>query len=504
MSAYARAARRISGGRIRTVLVCAGPAVSCDFDDIIPLRACDYHRFRSKRAFCRTRDQILQRLLRICASSPQPHCIAAHNLTLGKNPALSAAFTSLAGRLHRESHEVSFFSIVHDLAEDGRTSAMAHMDSLARIGVQARDAAYGVGAPIRFVAINEGTRTHLQAGGVPAALLPNPVEGPDRSVARGKIDRRKIASALMNLAQASGTRFDPSRPTLLYPVRIIRRKNVAEAIIVACLFCRANLVLGSSGTASEDRRLYAELRKTAVQSGLRVVFDFQNLPLEPSEASRDRNPVPLLMQFAEAVITTSVTEGFGYALYEPWHNGSFVLGRRPAGFHPAGGVNLSHLYDRLPVPAEWIDLERLADRYRAKQRILLGAGHGTRVYSRYSRRIVDKLTDTGMVDFGMLDVDTQLSVLRRLTRMRSMNHESLTRARDAVFGQWKLLCEPAGGYLRRRNRRAVRTGLGPRQFDKRFRALLADTASIMPVDKKRLDQIRFRLVSCEYLRLLAG
>jgi hypothetical protein len=66
---------------------------------------------------------------------PQPICVIGHNLTLAKNPALTAAFAHCAQRCSQPSGAVSFFSVIHDFAEDGRCSRMEQRAFLKHAGI---------------------------------------------------------------------------------------------------------------------------------------------------------------------------------------------------------------------------------------------------------------------------------------------------------------------------------------------------------------------------------
>ncbi|MEZ5304096.1 MAG: hypothetical protein R3F11_26155 [Verrucomicrobiales bacterium] len=64
---------------------------------------------------------------------------------------------------------------------------------------------------------------------------------------------------------------------------------------------------------------------------------------------------------ADAMVTTSVAEGFGLAFLEPWLAGKPVVGRDlpeiTADFAESG-VDLAHLYARLEIPLAWVDAGR--------------------------------------------------------------------------------------------------------------------------------------------------
>ena len=116
------------------------------------------------------------------------------------------------------------------------------------------------------------------------------------------------------------------------------------------------------------------------------------------------------------MVTTSITEGFGFAFLEPWTAGKVLQGRRLGDIctdFEGNGLRLDFLYDRLDVPVEWFDADGF---FQAWQRTVIHAaetfGHsvaqeGINDFS--SRRARD-----GVMDFGLLNERCQRQVLAHL------------------------------------------------------------------------------------------
>jgi len=82
---------------------------------VISITECDYHRFRTENAFSLLQQKLFRKLLDLLSNKdlPKPICVVAHNLSLGKNAALSAAFSDLVD-LFKSDNEVRFYSVIHD------------------------------------------------------------------------------------------------------------------------------------------------------------------------------------------------------------------------------------------------------------------------------------------------------------------------------------------------------------------------------------------------------
>ena len=143
---------------------------------------------------------------------------------------------------------------------------------------------------------------------------------------------------------------------------------------------------------------------------------------------------------AHACLTTSIAEGFGYALYEPWLYNKAVFGRKPLGFDPHGKVAFQGLYDRLPMPASWISVSALCDKYFIAMRKCFGAQNGEAIVAsrrRFGRAFTDYFIISGTIDFGCLDVRAQLAVCEAL------------RQSPKKMDEWEKLCGKELNAIRR-------------------------------------------------------
>ncbi len=89
--------------------------------------------------------------------------------------------------------------------------------------------------------------------------------------------------------------------------------------------------MGKSGPFPEHRALYAKTKKLCVKHKAEVVFN-SSAAFAPQIPE---NGFPsILYDVADACISTSIAEGFGYAFFEPWTNNKYIIGRKPLDFSP--------------------------------------------------------------------------------------------------------------------------------------------------------------------------
>ncbi len=306
-----------------------------------------------------------------------------HNHCLGKNLALPEALCTLARQGRR------LLLQPHDFAEDGRPGLYAR---LLGGGDRARLSAllYPQAAHLHYVVLNDRDRGFLAAAGVPhdrLHLLPNAVNLPPP-------------------ADHSAVPF-PDRRLWLYPTRAIRRKNLGELLLWATLAEEQDLF-----ATTQPPRNPAELpryrRWVALAQELRL-----GLALELGNRSDD---FPALLASAHALVTTSVAEGFGLAFLEPWLVGRPLVGRDLPEItrdFTAAGLDLGALYERLEVPLDWLDRDRLG---RAMDQALqaVAAAYGRPRTPADLERLWASSVHDGHIDFGRLDETAQEEVIRHL------------------------------------------------------------------------------------------
>jgi len=307
-------------------------------------------------------DRILKSILQIWPGGCD--VLHIHNPILTKNRHLLKCIHLL------QAWDVSLLLQIHDFAEDGRPQAYSHE-------AYPRDCHYGV--------INaRDARIMVMAGLDPAGvhLVPNAVE---------------------SLPMNADVKLNPC---VAYPVRAIRRKNVGEAILLS-LFLSPDKTLHVSQPPTSARELpvYADWQSFVKKHGLNVRFETGRL-----------QGFPALVAAADSMVTTSITEGFGFSFLEPWTADKIVWGRRLDDIcmdFEKRGLNLDSLYDDLAVGLTWFDFDGFIQAWRGA---VLQAGeiYGYNLESERLDYHINGLKKDGLIDFGILSEKYQKQVLMHL------------------------------------------------------------------------------------------
>ncbi|MDH3568444.1 MAG: hypothetical protein OEM61_13965, partial [Desulfobacteraceae bacterium] len=185
----------------------------------------------------------------------------------------------------------------------------------------------------------------------------------------------------------------------------IRRKNIGEAILLS-LFFKNNetLVITLPPNSPVDIKSYERWKSFVEEKHLDIIFeaglthDFSNL-----------------VWAANFLITTSITEGFGFSFLEPWTAEKFLWGRRLPEIcqdFEKNGVRLDHLYSRLNVPVEWIGKKRLFETWKLSIQ-KAGSMFDLAIAETAIKNAFEKTTDKDIIDFGLLDEAFQKTIISK-------------------------------------------------------------------------------------------
>lgn len=257
--------------------------------------------------------QTLATRLAACGLAPADTLLHTHNHALGKNAALPGALRRLADQGWRMLLQI------HDFAEDNRPDNYRQLQEATgetdadRLGSLLYPQRQGV----HYATLTERDADILRTAGVGDKrlhVLPNPAaefgEMPPQVEAR-----QRVFGALG---------LPPAARLIVYPVRGIRRKNLGEMLLLSALapegtyFAVTLRPKNPVEAASFDRwRLLAE------SLGLPCRFDIGS-PREEGGYGCDFKDA---LAAADAVLTTSVAEGFGMVFLEAWLAGKPLIGR---------------------------------------------------------------------------------------------------------------------------------------------------------------------------------
>jgi glycosyltransferase involved in cell wall biosynthesis len=287
-----------------------------------------------------------------------------HNPTLAKNQ----NFIEFIKRV--QASGVTLFLQIHDFAEDGRP------------GIYSREP---YPADCHYGAINTRDKRILTDAGLKASgvhLIPN---------------------AIRPLPTDTGFL---SEEFVLYPVRAIRRKNIGEAVLLS-LYLKPDQYMGVSQPPNSQADIvsYQDWQVYVKKNRLKVHFDVGR-----------RYDFSALVGAASSMVTTSITEGFGFAFLEPWTAGKVLVGRRLGKIctdFERNGLRLDFLYDKLDVPVEWFDTDGF---FQIWQRTVIHAAEtfGHSVAQEDINHFSTRRARDGVIDFGLLNERFQRQVISHL------------------------------------------------------------------------------------------
>ncbi|MCL4177874.1 MAG: glycosyltransferase [Verrucomicrobia bacterium] len=245
-----------------------------------------------------TRQRLRAFLDRLFAQSPDL-AVWAHNLGIARNLILADELSRACAR-----HRAPLIAHHHDWWFDNRWQRWPEIQrSGARTLAQVAPLTIVAGPNIHHATINRADAAQLRPHlGKAVTWLPN-LAGPLRAPRRAALARTR--AWLKDKLQAD----DP--PVWIFPCRLLRRKNIAEALLLTRWLRPGAWLITTGGASSADEQAYAQtLERTARSQGWPLRLGIL--------AHRDPNApgVPELMGASETVLLTSIQEGFGLPYLE--------------------------------------------------------------------------------------------------------------------------------------------------------------------------------------------
>lgn len=319
----------------------------------------------------------------------------AHNLGLGRNLILARdlpAYASHAGCPVVAHHHDWWFDNRWHLLTNLQAPGFRKLDAVARAIFAAR---HGVAHAAINQADFEVLAKHFpqQTG-----WLPNPVEPPRAPPAA------RVAAARAWLTAALGD----AAPVWLVPCRLLRRKNLAEALLLTRWLRPGAWLVTTGGVSSAEEAEYATALAAAAQThGWR-------LRLGVLAGQDDAAPsVPELLAASEAALLTSLVEGFGLPYLEAAAARRPLLARRLPNIAPdlaQFGFKFPQSYAEVRVASELFDWE--AERARQRERFAVWRDLMPRtVQSLVGRPALLAAARPGPVPFSRLTLTAQIEVL---------------------------------------------------------------------------------------------
>ena len=396
-----------------------------------------------------------------------------HNYHLGKNPLFTDAVLRVAGM----TDGPRLILQPHDFPEAGRYANLRALDGTVKRPL------YPLGLRVRYALINQHDLGLLKNAGVPEPLLlllENPVSPPPEAFTRSR--------------DAEGSRS--LHPTLLYPVRSIRRKNVLEAgMLLRLVDVPLRLIVTLPGV-SRPERAYSAIVEEAFRSGL-INGEFG------TGARRAGVSLEQLAAACDMVVSSSVQEGFGYLFIQALQWGLPLLARRLDTFPDPRGLYdgyPSSFYSDFLCPLEPGERAALLRRYRDKlRRIRKLAPAGV------TERLDHSLQQTfarDAVDFSFLDPGLQMRLLMAAaersdfrTELRNLNSDLAEKLRASLSAHPGQRIQAVDGFF------------GLRAFASRFDQLLGSFDQPQPAaETARHEEVQKRMraafLDAQHLRIL--
>jgi hypothetical protein len=343
-----------------------------------------------------------------------------HNYHLGKNP----LFTEAVLRIAELPDAPRLVLQPHDFPEAGRHANLCALDKAVTRPL------YPLGERVRYALINQRDLRLLKSAGVPESrlfLLENPVSPPPQELTLMD-DARSLRSRLFPDS-------DPQHPTLLYPVRSIRRKNVLEAGMLLHLTDIPLRLIVTLPGVSRPEATYSKAVQGAFGSGL-IRGEFG------TGAQRADLSLGWLAAACDMVVSSSVQEGFGYLFIQALQWGLPLLARRldtapdPHGLYDGYPASF---YSDLLCPLGPGEKASLLRRYGDKLR---------RIRKLAPAEVVERLGDElrqafarDAVDFSFLDLPMQMRLLAAAAKRSGFRTELRNLNSDLAANLQALLSE---------------------------------------------------------------
>ena len=334
----------------------------------------------------------------------------AHNPTLGKNPLVTAGLMAAGRKALAKGTEHRFLYHIHDFAECGRLWNLMHLRKC--WGSGGMEDFYPIASNVCYAVLNTADAEKLAQAGVPTERifrLPNAV--PPVYATRAKA-KASIALELERYAAENGYRFEWKRPWWTLPIRLIRRKNVLEALLLAATADSPPQLLVTLDANSEPERPYAEAIKDLFRKESHAAVVGFGHELVGNVFGFDD-----LLFASDVVVTTSLMEGFGFSFLEGANRGRPLVGRdlnEVTSDFVESGFPAANLYDQFRVPVSRKVRDQMVEKGRQfaqREGDLLELDKST--IQRFSFE-VETIFSEDVVDFGFLELDQQINLTHLL------------------------------------------------------------------------------------------
>ncbi|RJP69585.1 MAG: hypothetical protein C4532_10590 [Candidatus Abyssobacteria bacterium SURF_17] len=517
----------------------------------IPSLAYRSEPYPSRASFLNAADKIAHEILEQLnlnkSTAERPYILHSHNISLGKNPAATMAFKLIAEQACREALPLWLINHVHDFAENNRPEQMnAFLNCTGRRDESfARSFMYPNERNILYLTINSSDIENLIKIGIPSErvfLLPDPIDvsqfeqKPLWQMDENELGACGLAGAdyrgmlLERISAYAGSKnqlFDAALPPLLSPLKVMRRKNNTESLLLLMLFKHLGrayqLLITLDANSPPDIAYSRGMKRFARSKRIPAVVGFGSELISGTGRRIIRNgritrfSMCDLHALCSGIVTTSVVEGFGLTYHEGWLSGKPIIGRKIPEIvrdFERTGMNLDHMYSRLAASLE--DLPTLRERLKNAYEARLGRLARTRkqfegLPSSPTAFIIEaklfRAGDEDCVDFADLNGDMQFELLDRVAVDPLLRRRFIDR-NPAVEAAFRLLTEGPSELIET-NRAVVRSKYSLAAMAQRLESLFELGDSLYtkgsppaPLTEKRHAAVIERYRTPENVRLL--
>ena len=220
---------------------------------------------------------------------------------------------------------------------------------------------------------------------------------------------------------------------------------------------------------------YRSWKELSTELSLPVVFEAANV----ADLAFTDN-----LAAADAILTTSVAEGFGMVFLEAWLAGRRLLGRNLPEItedYADAGVHLDALYERLAIPLEWTDGNAFFRSIQDSYREVLGDFGQPQPLDDALGDEIDALVQNGTVDFASLTTSLQTEVVRSVATDATRREALLALNPQLAISLATIGTDPNG--LVASNAAAVRENYSFRAAGRRLHALYSTVSASRREDR---------------------
>jgi glycosyltransferase involved in cell wall biosynthesis len=266
----------------------------------------------------------------------------AQNLGLGRNLILSdelAKFSARSGLALLSHHHDLWFENRWARWSEMRTCGFRSLAAVAR-------ASFAAKARVCHVTINKLDHAVLSRHlGAQAKYLPN------LSERGGRPSRARICAARDWLKSHLGD----DCPIWIFPTRFLRRKNLAEAVLLARWLRPEGWFVTTAGVSSREEQNYAQrLESMALREKWKTRF-------RVLDSKNSAPPIEDVVMASEVMLLTSAQEGFGLPYLEAAAFEKPLIARQLPNVVPdllELGFSFPHLYEEILIAPDLLDLKR--------------------------------------------------------------------------------------------------------------------------------------------------